>query len=89
MDESKYQIPAKYHQEVYPANPNGSDFNAAMLCSDNGRHLVMMPHLERSTFPGIGHITRKTERINFLPGSLPLKMQSVGLTKNNKANFIN
>ena len=51
MDESNYQIPAKYHQEVYPANPNGSDFNAAMLCSDNGRHLVMMPHLERSTFP--------------------------------------
>ena len=22
-----------------------------MLCSDDGRHLVMMPHLERSTFP--------------------------------------
>lgn len=51
MDESQYQIPAKYHQSVYPANPNGSDYNAAMLCSEDGRHLVMMPHLERSTFP--------------------------------------
>ena len=51
MDESQYQIPAKYHQAVYPANPNGSDYNAAMLCSQDGRHLVMMPHLERSTFP--------------------------------------
>ena len=48
---SQYQIPAKYHYDRYPANPNGSDFNAAMLCSDDGRHLVMMPHLERSTFP--------------------------------------
>ncbi|PIX08390.1 MAG: hypothetical protein COZ75_12275, partial [Flavobacteriaceae bacterium CG_4_8_14_3_um_filter_34_10] len=25
--------------------------NTAMLTSDDGRHLVMMPHLERSTFP--------------------------------------
>jgi phosphoribosylformylglycinamidine synthase len=50
-DESKYQIPAKYGYDSYPANPNGSDFNAAMLASDDGRHLVMMPHLERSTFP--------------------------------------
>ncbi len=51
MDESQYQIPAKYHQAIYPANPNGPDYNAAMLCSEDGRHLVMMPHLERSTFP--------------------------------------
>lgn len=51
MEESQYQIPAKYHHKNYPANPNGSDFNAAMLCSEDGRHLVMMPHLERSTFP--------------------------------------
>jgi len=51
MNEDQYQIPAKYHFEEYPANPNGSDFNAAMLSSQDGRHLVMMPHLERSTFP--------------------------------------
>ena len=51
MEESQNQNPAKYNQQSYPANPNGSDFNAAMLCSKDGRHLVMMPHLERSTFP--------------------------------------
>jgi phosphoribosylformylglycinamidine synthase len=49
--ESKYEIPAKYLYADYPSNPNGSDFNAAMLSSQDGRHLVMMPHLERSTFP--------------------------------------
>ena len=49
--EENYQIPAKYSYADYPANPNGSDHNSAMLCSDDGRHLVMMPHLERSTFP--------------------------------------
>ena len=46
-----YQIPGTYLYDQYPSNPNGSDFNAAMLCSEDGRHLVMMPHLERSTFP--------------------------------------
>ena len=50
-EENQYQIPAKYGYDSYPANPNGSDFNAAMLASDDGRHLAMMPHLERSTFP--------------------------------------
>ena len=50
-EESAYNIPAKYVYNGYPANPNGSDYNAAMLNSDDGRHLVMMPHLERSTFP--------------------------------------
>ena len=48
---SAYQIPATYGYDSYPANPNGSDYNAAMLNSEDGRHLVMMPHLERSTFP--------------------------------------
>ena len=49
--EGDYQIPAKYLYSDYPSNPNGSDYNAAMLSSEDGRHLVMMPHLERSTFP--------------------------------------
>jgi len=48
--EDKYNIVGKYGFEGYPANPNGSDFNTAMLTDDSGRHLVMMPHLERSTF---------------------------------------
>ena len=50
-EESNYQIPAKYLYSDYPSNPNGSDYNAAMLASEDGRHLVMMPHLERTTFP--------------------------------------
>jgi len=51
MSENNYQIPAKYLYKDYPSNPNGSDYNAAMLVSEDGRHLVMMPHLERSTYP--------------------------------------
>jgi phosphoribosylformylglycinamidine synthase len=50
MGEDKYNIVAKYGYEGYPANPNGSDFNTAMLCDTSGRHLVIMPHIERSTF---------------------------------------
>ncbi|MFZ9847247.1 MAG: phosphoribosylformylglycinamidine synthase [Flavobacteriales bacterium] len=49
--EEKYNIVGKYGHAAYPANPNGSDFNTAVLTSNDGRHLVMMPHLERSTFP--------------------------------------
>ena len=49
--EDQYHIVAKYGYEGYPANPNGSDYNTAMLCDKTGRHLVMMPHIERSTFP--------------------------------------
>ncbi|NHM02862.1 phosphoribosylformylglycinamidine synthase [Flavobacterium difficile] len=51
MAEENYNIVAKYGYEGYPANPNGSDYNTAMLCDTTGRHLVMMPHIERSTFP--------------------------------------
>jgi len=46
--ESNYKIVAKYGYDAYPANPNGSDYNTAMMCSADGRHLVMMPHIERS-----------------------------------------
>ncbi|MEW2922428.1 phosphoribosylformylglycinamidine synthase [Muricauda sp. ANG21] len=49
--ENEYDIVAKYGYEGYPANPNGSDYNTAMLCDKTGRHLVTMPHIERSTFP--------------------------------------
>ncbi|MBN2639806.1 MAG: phosphoribosylformylglycinamidine synthase [Bacteroidales bacterium] len=47
----KYHIPSSYSYELYPGNPNGSDWSAAAICSNNGRHLAMMPHLERSVFP--------------------------------------
>ncbi len=49
--ESEYAIPLKYSYDVYPANPNGSPFATAALVSKDGRHLAMMPHLERSLFP--------------------------------------
>ena len=48
--EEKYNIVAKYGYAGYPNNPNGSDFNTAMMCDTTGRHLVTMPHIERSTF---------------------------------------
>ena len=51
LSEENYDIVAKYGYENYPANPNGSDYNTAMLCDKTGRHLVTMPHIERSTFP--------------------------------------
>ncbi|WP_026452325.1 phosphoribosylformylglycinamidine synthase [Aequorivita capsosiphonis] len=50
-DENHYNIVAKYGYNALPANPNGSNFNTAMMTDKTGRHLVMMPHLERSTFP--------------------------------------
>ncbi len=50
-EESEYHIPMRYSYKEYPGNPNGSDFSAAAICSVDGRHLAMMPHLERSTYP--------------------------------------
>lgn len=49
--EESYNIIAKYSYNSYPGNPNGSDYSVAGICSKDGRHLAMMPHLERSIFP--------------------------------------
>ena len=49
--EDKYNVVAKYHYTEYPGNPNGSDYAVAGICSKDGRHLAMMPHLERAVFP--------------------------------------
>lgn len=51
MAESHYNIALRYAYGEYPANPNGSDYNAAGICSTDGRHLAMMPHLERAIYP--------------------------------------
>ena len=51
LAEADYNIVGKYAYQEYPANPNGSDYNTAMLCDKTGRHLVTMPHIERSVFP--------------------------------------
>ncbi len=44
-------IAMKYSRSFYPANPNGSAYDTAALCSPDGRHLAMMPHLERAFRP--------------------------------------
>ena len=49
--EKEYNIVLKYGYNSYPANPNGSDYDVAGLCSKDGRHLAIMPHLERAYFP--------------------------------------
>ncbi|MBK9390003.1 MAG: phosphoribosylformylglycinamidine synthase [Bacteroidetes bacterium] len=49
--EERYKVSMKYSNHTYPANPNGSEHDVAGLCSEDGRHLVMMPHLERAYFP--------------------------------------
>ena len=49
--EDKYNVIAKYSYDEYPGNPNGSDYSVAGICSADGRHLAMMPHLERAIFP--------------------------------------
>ena len=49
--EDQYNVIAKYNYHGYPANPNGSDYDVAGICSADGRHLAMMPHLERAIFP--------------------------------------
>ena len=49
--ENDYNVIAKYSYHGYPANPNGSDYDVAGICSADGRHLCMMPHLERAIFP--------------------------------------
>ncbi len=49
--EGAYNIVAKYNYSQYPGNPNGSDYDVAGICSADGRHLAMMPHLERAIFP--------------------------------------
>ena len=49
--EEDYNVVLKYAYEGYPANPNGSSFGTAGIASANGRHLAMMPHLERAFLP--------------------------------------
>ena len=52
--ESKNLAPLRYVDDnnnatiEYPMNPNGSPNGIAGLCSEDGRHLALMPHPERS-----------------------------------------
>ncbi len=47
----KYNLAITFSYDTYPGNPNGSDWSTAGICSNDGRHLAMMPHLERSFYP--------------------------------------
>ena len=47
----QYNIVMTYGYGDYPGNPNGSDWSVAGVCSNDGRHLAMMPHLERAFLP--------------------------------------
>ena len=49
--EDHYNVVLKYSYDEYPGNPNGSDYSVAGIASQDGRHLAMMPHLERAIFP--------------------------------------
>jgi phosphoribosylformylglycinamidine synthase len=51
MNKEDYNISASFSHSTYPGNPNGSDLDVAALCSADGRHLAMMPHMERSYMP--------------------------------------
>ena len=51
LDEKNYNIIGKYSKSTFPINPNGSDYDTAIISDKDGRHIAMMPHLERSTFP--------------------------------------
>ncbi len=50
-DASMYRIGAQYFYKAYPGSPGGSDLGVAALYSKDGRHLAIMPHIERSLFP--------------------------------------
>ncbi len=50
-EESRYHVALKYAYDGYPGNPNGSDYDIAGLATEDGRHIAMMPHLERAIFP--------------------------------------
>ncbi len=63
---SEYKVIAKYAYSGYPGNPNGSYASVAGIASADGRHLAMMPHLERAIFPwqcGFYPATRRNDEV--------------------------
>ncbi len=61
-DVSKYSVAARYTNAEYPGNPNDSEGAVAALCSRDGRHLAIMPHIERTLFPwNWPHYTRSKQ----------------------------
>jgi phosphoribosylformylglycinamidine synthase len=51
LNQNDFNLALTYSSSDYPTNPNGSSLNAAGVVSRDGRHLAMMPHIERVIFP--------------------------------------
>jgi phosphoribosylformylglycinamidine synthase len=47
----EFNVSAVYSYKNYPGNPNESFNSIAALHSKDGRHLAIMPHIERTLFP--------------------------------------
>lgn len=63
LEQTGLQVAARYSYDTYPGNPNGSEGSIAALASADGRHLALMPHLERAIFPWQCPVY-PTERVN-------------------------
>lgn len=66
-EKSQYQIAAVYSYNEYPGLPGGSTHATAALASKDGRHLAIMPHIERSLFPwnwGYYPANRKNDQVS-------------------------
>jgi phosphoribosylformylglycinamidine synthase len=81
-DENKYQIIGKYGYKTYPANPNGSNYNTAILSNEDGRHIAMMPHLERSTFQWNWPFYPKNRKDEISPWVIAFENAKAWLDKN-------
>ena len=81
-DENKYQIIGKYGYKTYPANPNGSNYNTAILSNEDGRHIAMMPHLERSTFQWNWPFYPKNRKDEISPWVIAFENAKTWLDKN-------
>ncbi len=54
--------------EDYPFNPNGSAKGLAGLCSEDGRHLALMPHPERAFLPWqVHYLPREMQDLQVSP----------------------
>ena len=80
--EKEYSIPGKYSYDSYPANPNGSNYNTAIISNEDGRHIAMMPHLERSTFPWNWPYYPKNRNEEISPWVLAFQNAKIWLEKN-------
>ncbi len=81
-NESRYKIIGKYGYKEYPANPNGSNYNTAIISNEDGRHIAMMPHLERSTFPWNWPYYPKNRNEEISPWVLAFQNAKIWLEKN-------